>query len=97
MWKGRLVEPPSGSEGGTQVCIGGFRASEATGLLLDRDKEIKISSRERRRARQNVYRQELNSQVAEDTVRLQREMHTIHELERAEHLKSVSLTTDNTP
>ena len=65
-------------------------APAGTGLVLNGTKANRVSSNEKRRARQDAYRQELDVQVAEDRERRKLEAQKIREVEERHELKSVS-------
>lgn len=61
-----------------------------TGPMLNGTKATRVSSNEKRRARQDAYRQELDVQVAEDRERRNLDAQKIREVEKRHELKSVS-------
>lgn len=64
-------------------------APAGTGLVLNGTKASRVSSNEKRRARQDAYRQELDVQVAEDRERRKLEAQKIRDVEERHELKSV--------
>lgn len=68
-------------------------AGMAVEFRLDVQEFNHVKDREQRRARQEAYRRELNSQVADSSVRRELQAQRIKELEEAHELKSVRILT----
>lgn len=63
----------------------------AVGFRLDVQEANLVKDREQRRARQEAYRRELNSQVADSEARRELEAQQVKELEERHELKSVRI------
>lgn len=65
----------------------------AAGFRLDVQEANLVKDREQRRARQEAYRRELNSQIADSEARRELKAQRIKELEETHDLKSVRTIT----